>query len=56
MCLSVDDINRISASLSLEFFISDQETGGELDDLRAAIGSLVPIETETDIIRSLGQT
>ncbi len=54
-CLGVADINRMSASLSLEFFISDRDTGGELDSLRAAIGSLVRIETEEDIIRSLVQ-
>lgn len=51
--LSVADINRMSASLSLEFFISYRDTGGELEDLRAAIGSLVPIETEEEIIQSL---
>lgn len=53
--VGVADINRMSASLSLEFFISDRDTGGELDDLRSAIGSLVPIETEEDIIQSLIQ-
>ncbi len=52
--LGVEDINRISASLSLEFFISDRDTGKNLDEMRSNIGSLVPIETEEDIIRSLG--
>jgi len=53
--LSVADINRMSASLSLEFFVSNHDTEGGLADLRAAIGSLVPIETEEDIIQSLIQ-
>ncbi|MEJ2788404.1 MULTISPECIES: DUF4238 domain-containing protein [unclassified Pseudoxanthomonas] len=53
--LSVEDINRISASLSLEFFISDRDTGCGLNELRAAIGSLVPIETEEEIILALSQ-
>lgn len=51
----VADINRISASLSLEFFVSDRGTGKDLDELRASIGSLVPIETEEDIVRALCQ-
>ncbi|WP_202844560.1 DUF4238 domain-containing protein [Luteimonas saliphila] len=54
-CLGVTDINHMSASLSLEFFISDRDTEGALDGLREAIGSLVPIEAEEDIIRSLVQ-
>lgn len=53
--LCVADINRMSASLSLEFFISNHDTEGGLADLRAAIGSLVPIDTEEDIIRSLAR-
>lgn len=51
--LSVADINRISAGLSLEFFVSNRETGEDLEDLRALIGSLDPIDTEEDIIRTL---
>lgn len=51
--LSVEEINRISASLSLEFFISAHDTGGDLDKLQATIGSLVPIETEEEIIHAL---
>ncbi|MBD8636717.1 DUF4238 domain-containing protein [Stenotrophomonas sp. CFBP 13725] len=53
--LSVADINHIGASLSLEFFVSDRDTGGDLDELRMFIGSLTPIETEDDIVRSLIQ-
>ncbi|MCH6484414.1 DUF4238 domain-containing protein [Pseudoxanthomonas sp. LH2527] len=53
--MSVGDINRISAYLSLEFFISDRDTGADLEDLRAAIGSLDPIETEEEIILTLSQ-
>lgn len=51
--LSVRDINRASASLSLEFFISDRDTGGDLDELRTSIGSLVQIDTEADIVHAL---
>ena len=51
--LSVTDINRISASLSLEFFVSDRDTGGELRELRASIGSLVPLDAEDDIVHTL---
>lgn len=50
--LSVADINHISASLSLEFFVSDRNDG--LDGLRTLIGSLVPFETAEDIIEKLG--
>lgn len=49
--LGVADINRISASLSLEFFVSDRPA---LDELRALIGSQVPFETAQDIIDKLG--
>lgn len=48
-----DEINRISASLSLEFFISDREASEELDMLRSLIGSLAPIDAEDDIIQAL---
>lgn len=53
--LSVEEINRISASLSLEFFISNRGMSKDLEELRALIGSLVPIDTEEDIIRTLSQ-
>lgn len=52
---SVTDINRVSAGLSLEFFVSNRDAGEDLDELRALIGSLVPIDTEEDIIRALSQ-
>lgn len=48
--LGTRDINRLSASLSLEFFVSHRPAS---DDLRALIGSLVPFETAQDIIRKL---
>lgn len=49
----VVDINRFSASLSLEFFVSDRDTDQALDTLRSSIGSLVPIDTEDEIIQSM---
>lgn len=51
----VMDINRFSASLSLEFFVSDRDTDQVLDSLRSSIGSLVPIDTEDDIIQSMSR-
>lgn len=48
--LGTGDINRLSASLSLEFFVSDRPAS---DELRALIGSLAPFETAQDIIRKL---
>ncbi len=51
--LSVTDITRISAALSLEFFISDRDMGEELEELRTSIGSLVPVDTQDDIIRAM---
>lgn len=51
--LSVAEINRISASLSLEFFVGNRDTGEDLEELRALIGSIDPIDTEEDIVRTL---
>lgn len=48
----VAEINRMSASLSLEFFVSDRPASNEL---RALIGSLVPFETAQDIVEKLGK-
>lgn len=49
--LGTGDINRLSASLSLEFIVSHTPAS---DDLRTLIGSQVPFETAQDIIRKLG--
>jgi Protein of unknown function (DUF4238) len=47
------ELNRASASLSHEFFISDQSDVPWIDELRQLIGSCVPIDTEDDILRVL---
>lgn len=52
---SIADINKFSASLSLEFFVSDRDTDQALESLRSSIGSLVPIDTECDIIQSMNE-
>lgn len=51
--VSVADINRICAGLSLEFFISNRDAGEDIEELRASIGTLNPIDTAEDIIRAL---
>lgn len=53
--LSVDDLNRISASLSHEFFVSDREDNPCLSNLRQTIGSLVPIATEEEMTKLLAE-
>ncbi len=50
---SVAEINKISASLSVEFFISDCESGEDLEALRESIGTLDPVDSEEDIIQEL---
>ena len=47
--LGSSDFNKISASLSHEFFISDQGDIDNLANLRQTIGSLAPIATEEEI-------
>jgi hypothetical protein len=51
--IGVADINRICAGLSLEFFICNRDGGDDIEELRASIGSLNPIDNEEDIIRLL---
>lgn len=53
--LEVDDLNRISAALSHEFFVSDQADGPALAALREVIGSLVPIATEEEMFQLLAE-
>ena len=51
--VSVWEINRMSASVSREFFISDQHEETEMQELREAIGTLDPIATREEIARVL---
>lgn len=51
--LRVADINRMSAGLALEFFISSRGTGADLDELRSIIGTLTAIDSHEDIVHSL---
>lgn len=53
--LSVDDLNKISAALSHEFFVSDQADNPSLAILRQTIGSLVPIATEDEMSQLLAE-
>ena len=49
--LSVAELNKISAALSHEFFVSNQPDDVCLTTLLKSIGSLVQIATEEDIVR-----
>lgn len=52
---SVQVLNEISASLSLEFFVSSQPETASLTTLRQLIGSLVPIASEQEVMRLLAE-
>jgi hypothetical protein len=51
--LNVADLNKISASLSHEFLISNLQEEEPLVELCVLIGTLTPIETEEGIFRAL---
>lgn len=51
--VSISELNRASASLSHEFFISEQGDVPLILELRQLIGSRVPIDTEDNIMRLL---
>lgn len=53
MRMSTSEINEVSAGMSLEFFISNRNSGDELERLRASIGSLDPIDAHEEITRAL---
>jgi len=49
----VSELNRLSAAVSHEFFISAQPDDPQLAELREAIGSLEPIASKEEIAQLL---
>lgn len=47
--VSVSELNRLSASVSREFFISAQQDGSQMTEIREAIGTVDPIATSEEI-------
>jgi hypothetical protein len=51
--VGVSELNGLSASASLEFFISAQQDGPQMAELRGAIGTIDPIATWEEIAQAL---
>jgi hypothetical protein len=51
--IGVSELNRLSASASREFFISAQQDGPQMAELRGAIGTIDPIATREEIAQVL---
>jgi hypothetical protein len=51
----VSEINQLSASASREFFISTQQDGPQMAELRGAIGTIDPIATRDEIAQLIAR-